>query len=65
MSPETGLCHFAAQINLPRVVLTGKNLVPYWYPPKKELHYVYGKELMNIQIDQVVNQIMRLLQKLN
>lgn len=63
VSPETGLCHFAAQINLPRVVLTGENLVPYWYPPKKELRCVFAKDLKDIPIDGVVSQVNSLLSR--
>lgn len=45
VSPQTGLCHLARNLELPTVVLTPKHLAPYWYPKSPYLRRVFADRL--------------------
>lgn len=40
ITPETGLCHLAREIELPTIVMTPRRLMPFWYQPGSRLKVI-------------------------
>lgn len=55
LSPETGLCHLARNLDVPMVVLTPRRKIPYFYPLGPGSGFVFAKSLDRITPDEVVD----------
>lgn len=62
LSPETGLCHLARNLEVPMVVLTPKRKIPYFYPLAPSSGFVFAKSLDVIAPQQVVEAALPMLE---
>lgn len=62
LSPETGLCHLARNLRLPRVVLSPPGLVPQWYTAARDIRTVCAKYLADASLEATIEAARSLLQ---
>lgn len=61
ISPETALCHLARSLDVPTVVLSPANKLPYWYPPRSDQRTVCAKYLADLDVEAMVTATRELL----